>query len=40
MLLQRTNPRYSSDMTNYLHISDLPNDLDLGPEVAIDCETM
>ena len=27
-------------MTNYLHISDLPNDLDLGPEVAIDCETM
>ena len=40
MLLQRTNPRYSGDMTNYLHISDLPNDLDLGPEVAIDCETM
>ena len=40
MLLQWTNPRYSSDMTNYLHISDLPNDLDLGPEVAIDCETM
>ena len=27
-------------MTNYLHISDLPDDLDLGPEVAIDCETM
>jgi ribonuclease D len=27
-------------MTNYLHISDLPNDLDLGPEIAIDCETM
>ena len=27
-------------MTNYLHISDLPEDLDLGPEVAIDCETM
>ena len=40
MLLQRVNPRYSSDMTNYLHISDLPDDLDLGPEVAIDCETM
>ncbi|MEP2892245.1 ribonuclease D [Tateyamaria sp.] len=27
-------------MTNYLHISDLPNDVDLGPVVAIDCETM
>ena len=27
-------------MTNYLHISDLPEDVDLGPEVAIDCETM
>jgi len=27
-------------MTNYLHISDLPDDLDLGPEVAIDCETI
>ncbi|WP_299608525.1 ribonuclease D [uncultured Tateyamaria sp.] len=27
-------------MTNHLHISDLPNDLDLGPAVAIDCETM
>lgn len=27
-------------MANYLHISDLPDDLDLGPEVAIDCETM
>ena len=27
-------------MTNHLHISDLPVDLDLGPEVAIDCETM
>ena len=27
-------------MTNHLHISDLPNDLDLGPIVAIDCETM
>ncbi|MEQ3710086.1 MAG: ribonuclease D [Tateyamaria sp.] len=27
-------------MTNYLHISDLPDDLDLGPIVAIDCETM
>ena len=27
-------------MTNYLHISDLPDDLDLGTMVAIDCETM
>ena len=27
-------------MTNHLHISDLPDELDLGPEVAIDCETM
>ncbi|MEP1522695.1 MULTISPECIES: ribonuclease H-like domain-containing protein [Rhodobacterales] len=27
-------------MTNFLHISDLPDDLDLGPMVAIDCETM
>ncbi len=27
-------------MANYLHKGDLPDDLDLGPEVAIDCETM
>lgn len=27
-------------MTNFLHHSDLPTDLDLGPVVAIDCETM
>ena len=27
-------------MTNHLHISDLPDDLNLGPVVAIDCETM
>lgn len=27
-------------MTNHLHISDLPDNLDLGPVVAIDCETM
>ena len=27
-------------MTNHLHISDLPDGLDLGPMVAIDCETM
>lgn len=27
-------------MTNYLHRHDLPDGLDLGPVVAIDCETM
>ena len=27
-------------MTNFLYQNDLPNDLDLGPVVAIDCETM
>ena len=27
-------------MINHLHISDLPDGLDLGPSVAIDCETM
>lgn len=27
-------------MTNYLYKGDLPDDLDLGPVVAIDCETM
>lgn len=27
-------------MTNYLHQNDLPEGLDLGPVVAIDCETM
>lgn len=27
-------------MTNHLHIGDLPDDLVLGPIVAIDCETM
>ncbi len=27
-------------MANYLHQGDLPDDLDLGPIVAIDCETM
>ncbi|MGC8201189.1 ribonuclease D [Aliiroseovarius sp. PTFE2010] len=27
-------------MANYLYKGDLPDDLDLGPEVAIDCETM
>ena len=27
-------------MANYLHKGDLPDGLDLGPIVAIDCETM
>ncbi|NDK34519.1 ribonuclease H-like domain-containing protein [Rhodovulum sulfidophilum] len=27
-------------MANFLHKNDLPDDLDLGPMVAIDCETM
>ncbi len=27
-------------MTNHLHRGDLPADLDLGPAIAIDCETM
>jgi len=27
-------------MTNHLYQNDLPDDLDLGPIVAIDCETM
>ena len=27
-------------MTNYVYQNDLPDDLDLGPVVAIDCETM
>ena len=27
-------------MANFLHLNDLPDDLDLGPVVAIDCETM
>ncbi|MGI1662105.1 ribonuclease D [Palleronia sp. KMU-117] len=27
-------------MTNHLHATDLPDGLDLGPSVAIDCETM
>jgi ribonuclease D len=29
-----------SDLANHLYIGDLPDDLDLGPVVAIDCETM
>ena len=27
-------------MTNHVYKGDLPDDLDLGPIVAIDCETM
>lgn len=27
-------------MANHLYKHDLPNDLDMGPVVAIDCETM
>ena len=27
-------------MANYLYKGDLPDDLDMGPVVAIDCETM
>ncbi len=27
-------------MTNFLHQGDLPNDVDLGSQVAVDCETM
>lgn len=40
MLSPRGSARYSRGMTNHLHISDLPDGLDLGPSVAIDCETM
>ena len=39
-LFPRQKPRYSGVMTNHLHISDLPDGLELGTEVAIDCETM
>jgi len=27
-------------MTNYVYVGDIPDDLDLGPVVAIDTETM
>lgn len=30
----------AANVTNYLYKGDLPDDLDLGPVVAIDCETM
>ena len=39
-LSPRAMPRYSGAMTNHLYKSDLPDGLDLGPVVAIDCETM
>ena len=39
-LFPRQKPRYSGVMTNHLHISDLPDGLELRTEVAIDCETM
>ncbi len=39
-LSPRAMPRYSGAMTNHLYKSDLPDGLDLGPIVAIDCETM
>jgi ribonuclease D len=39
-LFPRGKPRYSDVMTNHLYTCDLPDGLDLGPEVAIDCETM
>jgi len=32
--------RRSQSVTNHLYQGDLPDDLDLGPVVAIDCETM
>jgi ribonuclease D len=34
------HPRYSDAMTNTVYKNDLPDGLDLGPIVAIDCETM
>lgn len=39
-LLPPDKSRYSGVMTNHLYISDLPDGLDLGHEIAIDCETM
>lgn len=33
-------PRKEAKVTNHLHKGDLPDDLDLGAIVAIDCETM
>ena len=39
-LLPHCKPRYIKEMTNHHYFSDLPDGLDLGSEVAIDCETM
>lgn len=40
MLSQHQHPRYSETMTNKVYQNDLPDTLDLGHIVAIDCETM
>lgn len=40
MLSEAGEPRYSGFMTNTVYQNDLPDDLDLGSVVAIDCETM
>ncbi len=39
-LFTQQNCAYEGIMTNYLYHDDLPDDLDLGPIVAIDSETM
>jgi Ribonuclease D len=36
----RISTRRAATMANFLYQNDLPDDLDLGPVVAIDCETM
>lgn len=36
----RRQSQNEDDVTNFLYQNDLPDDLDLGPVVAIDCETM
>jgi ribonuclease D len=38
--LRGTQRKYGARMTIYLHADDLPDGLDLGPVVAIDCEAM
>lgn len=38
--LERTSEKGEYSVANYLYKGDLPDDLDLGPIVAIDCETM
>lgn len=39
-LIGRAPTCMTPDMANYLYQNDLPDDLDLGSSVAIDCETM